>query len=84
MLQCTILSRNVVMNFPQALQALLSKRFRGARPDPTPAEAADAALDDTALAGTSFVEQEPALSQELHLTTQDISGWAAGGSSLSD
>ena len=72
------------MNFSQALQTLLPKRFRGARPDPAPVEAGNVGLGDAALAGTSFVEQEPALSQELHLTSQDISGWAAGGSSLSD
>jgi len=44
----------------------------------------DPALDDAALGGLPFVAQEPALSQELHLTGQDISGWAMGGSSLSD
>ncbi len=77
------------MNFPQALQALLSRRFRGSpAADAAPVAAADAqpgaALDDTALAGRLFAEQEPALSQELHLTGHDISGWAMGGSSLSD
>ena len=73
------------MNFSQALQALLSLRFRGSRPDAAAADVpSGSALDDTALAGVPFVEQEPSLSQELHLTGQDISGWAMGGSSLSD
>jgi len=80
MLQCTISLRNDAMNFSQALQALLSLRFGGSRPDAVPA----AALDDTALAGVPFAALEPALSQELHLTGEDISGWAMGGSSLSD
>ena len=84
MLQCTILCRGVVMNFSQALQALLSLRFRGSQQAAAPVAAPEPALDDTALAGTPFVAQEPALSQELHLTGQDISGWAMGGSSLSD
>jgi len=79
-LRCTISLRNAVMNFSQALQALLSLRFGGSRPDVAPA----AALDDTALAGVPFAALEPALSQELHLTGEDISGWAMGGSSLSD
>jgi len=80
MLRCTILFRNAVMNLSQALRALLSLRFGGPRPDATPV----AALDDTALAGVPFAALEPALSQELHLTGEDISGWAMGGSSLSD
>ncbi len=79
-LRCTISLRNAVMNFSQALQALLSLRFGGSRPDAAPA----AALDDTALAGVPFAALGPALSQELHLTGEDISGWAMGGSSLSD
>ncbi len=76
------------MNLSQALQGLFSLRFRGSRPDAVPVAAPDVhpdpALDDTALGGLPFVAQEPALSQELHLTGQDISGWAMGGSSLSD
>ena len=68
------------MNFSQALQALLSLRFRGSRPDVAP----DAVVDDPGLASVPFVALEPALSQELHLTGQDISGWAMGGCSLSD
>lgn len=76
------------MNFSQALQALLSLRFRGSRPDTAADLRSDTAAglmaDDEALAGASFASQEPALSQELHLTSEDISGWAMGGSSLSD
>lgn len=76
------------MNFAQALQALLSLRFRGSRPDAVADLLSDTApsrvADDEALAGASFASQEPALSQELHLTSEDISGWAMGGSSLSD
>jgi hypothetical protein len=76
------------MNFSQALQALLSLRFRSSRPDTAADLRSDTApsllADDEALAGASFASQEPALSQELHLTSEDISGWAMGGSSLSD
>lgn len=72
------------MNFSQAMQSLFSRRVRGSRPDGAPLAALDAVLDDTALAGVPFVAQEPALSRELHLTSEDISGWAMGGSSLSD
>ncbi len=84
MLQRSILCMDFVMNFPQALQALLSLRFRGSGPVPPPGAQPDPVRDDGALAGASFVSQEPALSQELHLTGEDISGWAMGGSSLSD
>lgn len=69
------------MNFSRALQALLS---RGSRTDTTPPATPDAGLDDTALAGVQFTALEPSLAQELHLTGEDISGWAMGGSSLSD
>ncbi len=72
------------MNFSQALQALLSLRFRGTRLVVTPDAPPGSPIDDGALAGASFVAQEPALSQELHLTSEDMSGWAMGGSSLSD
>lgn len=80
------------MNLTQAWQALLSLRFHGPHPDaavdpkldPQPDPAPAVGPDDRALAGAAFVSQEPALSQELHLTGQDISGWAMGGSSLSD
>jgi len=84
MLQRSILRMDSVMNFSQALQALLSLRFRGSRPVAPPDIQPDLAPDDRALAGASFVSLEPALSQELHLTGEDISGWAMGGSSLSD
>lgn len=72
------------MNFSRALQALLLRGFRGSGADAAPAAAPDAALDDTSLAGVQFAALEPSLSQELHLTGEDISGWAMGGSSLSD
>ena len=72
------------MNFSQALQALLSRGFGGLRADATVIAAPDAALDDTSLAGVQFAALEPSLTQELHLTGEDISGWAMGGSSLSD
>ncbi len=71
------------MNFSQALQALLSLRFHGFQPAVAPARPA-LPLDEGAISGASFVAQEPALSQELHLTAEDMSGWAMGGSSLSD
>ncbi len=72
------------MNFSQALQSLFLRRVRGPHSDAAPAAASDAALDDTSLAGAPFAAQEPALSRELKLTNEDISGWAMGGSSLSD
>lgn len=80
MLHRTISFRDVVMNFSRALQALFSPRGRDQRVEAKPV----VALDDTALAGVAFVALEPALSQELHLTGEDVSGWAMGGSSLSD
>lgn len=72
------------MNFSRALQALLSRSFRVPRADATLAAAPDVTLDDTALAGIQFAALEPSLAHELHLTGEDISGWAMGGSSLSD
>lgn len=73
------------MNFSRALQALLSLRFRGSSPAAqSEALASEAPVNEETLAGASFPAQEPALSQELHLTGRDISGWAMGGSSLSD
>lgn len=72
------------MNFSQAVQALLSLRFRGLRSAAAPDAQPGLPPDDGALSGTSFVALEPALSQELHLTAEDMSGWAMGGSSLSD
>lgn len=72
------------MNFSQALQALFSRRIRGTQPAAAPDLRPDLPPDNGTLAGASFVAQEPALSQELHLTSEDMSGWAMGGSSLSD
>ena len=73
-----------VMNFTRALQALLSRRLGIAEPVTAADTRPDLPPDDGALSGPSFVTQEPALSQELHLTSEDMSGWAMGGSSLSD
>jgi hypothetical protein len=72
------------MNFSRALQALFSRGFRGPPADAAPAATPDVPLGDTSLAGVPFAALEPALSQELHLTGEDLSGWAMGGSSLSD
>jgi len=72
------------MNFSQALQALFSRHSRGTGPIAAPDNRPDLPLNDGALAGASFAAQEPALSQELHLTSEEMSGWAMGGSSLSD
>lgn len=72
------------MNFAQALQALFSRHFRGTEPVAASDTRPDLPPDDGALSGVSFVALEPALSQELHLTSEDMSGWAMGGSSLSD
>ncbi len=72
------------MNFSRALQALFSRGFGGPRSDATLIAVPDAALADTSLAGVQFATLEPSLTQELHLTGEDISGWAMGGSSLSD
>jgi len=88
MLQRTILSWDADVNFVQALQALLARQFRGSpaevaadvRPDPRP----DLLPGDGALSGTLSVSEKPALSQKHHPTSQEISGWAMGGSSLSD
>jgi len=73
-----------VMNFAQALHALFSRHFCGTGPVAGSDIRPDLLPDDGALSGASFVAQEPALSQELHLTSEDMSGWAMGGSSLSD
>lgn len=72
------------MNFSQALQALFSRRLRVTEPVAATDTRPDLPPDGGALAGPSFATQEPALSQELHLTSEDLSGWAMGGSSLSD
>ncbi len=75
---------NPVMNFAQALQALFSRHLHAAEPVAAAEARPDLPPDDGALSGPSFVKQEPALSRELHLTSEDMSGWAMGGSSLSD
>jgi len=73
MLQCTILSWDADVNLIQALQALLARRFRG-----PPAEAAaDVQPNAPPGAGPISVPQKQP-------TGQEISGWAMGGSSLSD
>lgn len=74
------------MTLSQALQSLLTLGLFKSRPAQAVPDQnhPDAVPDDGALTGATFPAQEPALSQELHLTGQDISGWAMGGSSLSD
>lgn len=73
------------MNVSQALQALLSLRPRNPSPEAVlENDPGEAPIDETTLSGASFPSQEPALSQELRLTGEDVSGWAMGGSSLSD
>ena len=72
------------MNFAQALHALFSRHLRGTEPVAASDLRTDLPPHDGALSSVSFVAQEPALSQELHLTSEDMSGWAMGGSSLSD
>lgn len=86
MLHCNILGLDAALTLSQALQSLLSLglfRSRSAQVVPDQ-NFSDAMLEDSALTGATFAAQEPALTQELHLTSQDISGWAMGGSSLSD
>ncbi len=85
MLQCSMCRGYFAMDFSQALRALWSLRFGGNRPGTPPdAPVSQEPADHDTLAGVPFPAQEPALTKELHLTGQDISGWAMGGSSLSD
>lgn len=86
MLHCNISGLDAAVTLSQALQSLLSLGLFRSRPTQAVADQDPSATipDDGALTGATFAAQEPALSQELHLTGQDISGWAMGGSSLSD
>jgi len=86
MLHCNISGLDAALTLSQALQSLLSLGLFKSRPAQAVSDQAppDTMPDDGALTGATFAAQEPALTQELHLTGQDISGWAMGGSSLSD
>ena len=59
-----------------ALATADAERLAPAQPGKAPPQ--------TTLAGASFLQQEPGLAKEAGLSARDISGWAMGGSSISD
>ncbi len=67
-----------MMHSEFAAAALLKARATGAKPTPDPAPA------EAPLSGASFLELEPDLAKEAGLRTREMSGWAAGGSSVTE
>lgn len=82
MLRCTILCMDFAMNAPQAPDAPPARRPDGTQPAAAP-DAQPGLLPGDA-AEAQAATPEPAPPQTPGVTVEDMSGWAMGGSSVSD
>jgi hypothetical protein len=72
-----------IMNASQAPQALPA-RAHSDQPAAAPDAQLDLPLDEGAGVSAQVATPQPAPPQEPRMTVEDMSGWAMGGSSVSD